>query len=298
MAKRQIPMERFAVHKKRAEGIRKYLIAGIKKIPSQKVAVAMSAGVDSHALLFAALEAGKTPVLYSFTLDDRKSRDFSCAKRTARILDLEFVPVILPTDIKVLKKYVTTEIYGPANDGYIVNKASVECLWPFFRLLDRVKEPAVLLGLFGDSWYCTSRSQKKLWVTGDYNKVVEAYLKLATGKAINTQVLMMQGHIKAAKLQTRLFTPYGDPKLFAVMKGMDPIHEGCYPIQKAPVRLAFWDYFEKCKESVYTHVSLQKGDSGIEEHFRKLLKTDLNQKNYKSTVGLYNEQLRKWQTAN
>jgi hypothetical protein len=40
--------------------------------------------------------------------------------------------------------------------------------------------------------------------------------------------------------------------------------------------------------AAFKHQNLQKGDSGISDHFEKLLGTDLNVGNHKSVVGVYN----------
>ncbi len=299
MGKRVIPREAFAQHEKRAARIRECLVDMLEEVPAKKIAIPLSSGVDSHAILFAALEAKKQPTIYSITLDDRESQDFRGARRTSEILGLPFVPVILPTKVSEIKRFISEEIYGPINPGIVITKATAECLWPVARLFDKVTEKAIVTGFNGDTWYCTLRSQKKVYDAegnAGYQRIVRQYFDNFNGAKMNDPARMMQlGYLKRYKPGVKLYVPYNDPRMFQVMKGMDPIKEGWRPIQKAPVRLAFFDYFEKCRESVYIHSPMQKGDSGIEEHFHKLLDTDLNTQGYKSTIGIYNTFLRKWQ---
>jgi hypothetical protein len=275
------------------------MVEYMKSIPCEEIAVLLSSGVDSHLLLFAILDAGKTPICYSATLDDRESKDFTCARNTADLLGLKFVPVILPTDVKHIYNFVKEEIYGPINPGIIVTKAHAECLWPVARIFDKIKEKAVVIGFGGDIWFSTLRSQKKEWLAGTYKEYVETQRLLYTGKTVKCPRRMVHDkYLALYKKGLKLYEPYYTKQMFKIMDGMDPIKEGWNPIQKAPFRLAFWEYFELCKDNVYMHVNLQKGDSGISEHFLKLLATDLNTGNYKSTLGIYNDQLRKWREEN
>lgn len=69
--------------------IRDVLIECASRIPDNKVALLLSAGMDSQALLFALKEASKEPVVYSFTLEDRESLDFRRARETANIFNCE-----------------------------------------------------------------------------------------------------------------------------------------------------------------------------------------------------------------
>lgn len=297
MGKRKIPIEAFALHEERSRKIRKVMVDLLKEVPGDEVAILLSSGVDSHGVLFAALEAGKTPVCYSATLDDRESQDFKGARNTAKTLGLKFVPVYLSTDVSEIYNFVSKTIYNPkVNPGITVGKALVECLWPVARIFDKIKEKHIVTGFNGDTWYCTLRSQKKEYLKGNYANVVKQYYTIYNSPdgIKEPQRIMQLGYLNQKKPGTNLYVPYNSPRMFKVMEGMDPIKEGWKPIQKAPMRLAFWDYFELCRDSVYIHVPLQKGDSGIEEHFRKLLDTDLNTKGYKSTIGIYNDFLRKW----
>lgn len=309
MGKRVIPREMFAQHEDRAKAIRKCVMAYVKKHSKTNTpAVLLSSGADSHLVLFAALRLGKKPTVYSCTLAGRESQDFKGARNTAKLFGLKFVPVILPTDVEHLMRYVPLLYDDRINPGFIVGKATAECTWPVAHALKAIQANGgteVLTGFGGDSWYCTLRSQKKLWLKGEYQNVLDSYLATAIKDNSGTptsqweckdiqQVIRLNWASTFAPKVKRIVVPFSDPSLFKIMHGMDPINEGCRPIQKAPWRLAFWEEFERTRSSVYIHVPMQKGDSGIEEHFHILLKSKLNTKGYKSTVGIYNDQLRLW----
>lgn len=309
MGKRVIPRELFSLHEDRAKKIRQCVMAYIKKhSKTDNPAILLSSGADSHLILFAALRLGKKPTLFSCTLAGHESQDFKGARNTAKLFGLKFVPVILPTDVQHLINYTKLLYDDRINPGLIVGKATAECTWPVAHALKAIKangNTEVITGFGGDNWYCTLRSQKKLWLKGEYQSVLDKYLYTSINDNKGTSTDNWEGKdpqqvIRLRWMETftptikRFIVPFSDPKLFEVMDGMDPINEGCRPIQKAPWRLAFWDEFEKARSSVYIHVPMQKGDSLIEEHFHKLLSSPLNTKGYKSTVGIYNDQLRIW----
>ena len=299
----------FAQHEDRAKAIRKCVMAYIKKhSKTDNPAVLLSSGADSHLLLFAALRLGKRPTVFSCTLAGQESQDFKGARNTAKLFGLKFVPVILPTDVEHLINYTKLLYDDRINPGLVVGKATAECTWPVAHALKAIKangNTEVITGFGGDTWYCTLRAQKKLWLKGQYQDVIDKYLVMAQNDNNGTdtghwggkdpqQVIRLNWMATFTPTIKKFLVPFSDPKLFKVMAGMDPIRDGCRPIQKAPWRLAFWDEFEKARASVYIHVPMQKGDSGIEEHFHILLQSRLNTKGYKSTIGIYNDQLRLW----
>lgn len=80
------------------------LIELVNTIEDNEVAISLSSGIDSASILFALLECNKKVHVYSFTLEDRESRDFKVAKELANRYNLEFTPIILSTNIEKLKK--------------------------------------------------------------------------------------------------------------------------------------------------------------------------------------------------
>lgn len=288
MGKKNLTKEQFAMHTKRAERLAKVMVDHVAGFKSKKVAVLLSAGVDSHACLFAAMRAKKQITCYSFTLDDRKSTDYRLAEQTAAAFGLPFVGVKLSTDLPVLKDYLW-DVFNVYNTGSIhVNKSSVECLWPLYNALNRTTEEhgATMIGFGGDAFFCTLRSQKKR--LHEYELVKQEYFNNVVTNKGDVQTLMLESWLAKHSPRHRLIMPFHAKEVFDIFKGMGPFDPGCKPIQKAPIRLAFWDEFQQT--DVRVHQSFQKGDSGISDHFAELLiPSDWNTRGLKSVKGIYND---------
>lgn len=284
MAQRRLSRELFAAHEDRAAKIRKAMVTNLKRQKVKDVAVLLSAGVDSHACLFAAMEAGLVPHCYSFTLADRESTDFKLARHTAQVFNLPFTPIILPLDIDSLKRYMLDLNYKYARD-IVVNKSSVECLWPLFTSLSLTsKHEATIIGFGGDVFFATIRSMKKR--LADYDVFKDDYLTNALLRQ-DPQAHAIDTWLSVNAPKHRMLEPINDKAVFNAMRGMHPFTEGSKPIQKAPIRLAFWDKFEMSE--VRVHQSFQKGDSGISDHFQILLTSDWNIRKSKAVKGIYND---------
>lgn len=246
----------------------------------KRAAVFLSGGVDSHSVLFALIELGVPVTAYSFTLDTHESRDFKIAKKTCETMHVPFVPVILSTDVAKLKKYV---IYVVKKLG-AYKKVDIECLWPMLSTLKQVEEEFVITATSADSHFALSKK-----ACMHYKDKVDYYRTIVFKKANTGQRLHMKS--ECAKLGKTYFTPYDTTRMCSELYGYtwDELNK---PKQKNPIRIAFPDQFERCK--VTQHTNLQLGDSGIAKHFEKLLETDLNTRNYKSVIGVYNELARKY----
>lgn len=281
----------FAIHRERSTRLRRVMVDEMRQQPARRVAVLLSAGVDSHACLFAALEADKKVTCYSFCLEDRVSTDYKVAQETAQIFGLPFVGVRLPIDLLTLKRYVLT-VFNRYNDKNIhINKSSVECLWPMWAALNAAvadKNQATVLGVGGDLFFCVTRGHKKRLLAGEYELMKQEYIEDAIIQQHTAQRIMLNCWLSRHAPKHALIYPFHSIPVFDVFKNMHPFDPGCKPIQKAPVRFAFWDYFQQC--NVRVHQNFQKGDSGISEHFsRTLLSSDWNTRKLKSVVGIYND---------
>ena len=307
MTKRVFPREAFAIHEERSAKIRRYLVSYVKrKVPTDTPAVFLSGGADSHLVLFAALHAGKTPTVFSCTMDDRESRDFRSARNTAKLFGLKFVPVLLPSSEERLIKYVKMMYSDELNPGLYVGKTTMECVWPVAHMMRKAYSRGhrdFLTGMGGDTWFSTIRSQRKAYLAGTYQKLLDHERSIVCQppqKSIedwegrDPQDVMVYSWRSRYAPDSRYHTPFETAKMFDIMEGLEPIKEGWKPIQKAPWRLAFFEEFEKARESVFVNSPMQKGDSGIEEHFQKLLKSKLNIRGSKNAVGIYNDQLELW----
>jgi asparagine synthetase B (glutamine-hydrolysing) len=237
----------------------------------------MSAGVDSHSALFASLEAGAKPVIYSFRMEGVLSRDFKMAQKTAQHFDLPFNEIILPDELDTLIRDVRQLAKFGAR-----SKTDFECFWPMRYMIPRIKEKVMFTGHGADSLYCLSRKACQHFKGREDEFRTQAF---ANKRAFQRHLI-----VKMCKRYDIKYVPsfYCDPVL-KIFQGTTPADIN-KPIQKAVSRFAFAEYFEQVK--VYTHTSFQLGDSGISSHFETLLDSELNPgRRYKSVRGVYNHVL-------
>lgn len=265
------------VTQRKAKQLRKVLVDRVLSYDTDRIAVPMSSGVDSHCALFAALEANKKPLIFSFRMDDRVSRDFRIAENTARLFNLDFIEVLLPSDVDKLVK--STRMLS---DFGCKSKTDFECFWPMVYLIRSMHEHKVKVFFTGhgaDSLYCMSRKAHQHFA-GRFDEF--------RTQAFSNKTAFQQRFIKRLAVD-QLGIDYC-PIFYCdeVLKiFLGATHEQMHhPIQKAISRFAFPEYFLKVK--VYTHQSFQIGDSGISDHFEKLLMTSLNVRRNKSIVGVFN----------
>ena len=246
------------------------------KASKQSAAVLLSSGVDSHSVLFACLELDIPVTAYSFTLDDRESRDFKYARSTANLFNVEFRKVALPTDLKSLQRFCLYAVRHGAR-----GKTDFECMWPMataFRQVAKDGHRYVLSATAADSHFALSKKANMR-----YKDKVDLYRRLVFKKRNTGQKLLLRA--EAASLGMEYFTPYDTTRMCSELHGYtwDELNK---PKQKQPIRMAFPEYFDKCKTTI--HTNLQLGDSGIAKHFHILLSSDWNRWSYKSPKGIYN----------
>ena len=246
------------------------LINLVNQIPEDTVAVSLSSGIDSMSVLFALLECNKNVVVYSFTLDDRESRDFKEAKELAEKLNLPFRPVILSTDIETLKRDVL--ILG--NEYGCKKKTDYICTWPYMYLTKMVSESVLATGMAADGHFVISKKGVL-----HFKDKPEVFRKSYFSNPSRCQ--LPQRTKLAKECGIKLFEPYLSQEMFDYL--LHSTWEECNkPQQKMPIRRAF-NY-----PKMHLHTNFQLGDSGITEHFEKLLNTDWNLHNYKSIIGILN----------
>lgn len=264
--------EHFKLHKK-AKKLRETLIGRIKQHGKKKIDIPLSGGVDSHCALFAALEAGCKPTVYSVHLEGVESRDLRTARHTAETFNVPLIEVELPNSLKRLIKDMT----WLAEFG-CVSKTEYECFWPMKYLIPTLKNKVVFTGHGADSLYCSSRKANQ-----HFKGREDEFRKMAFS---NRRAFQQHLLVKATGLRGITYCPifYCD-EVLQIFKGLSP-KELNTPIQKALSRFAFEEYFEQTR--VYVHQNMQLGDSGIAAHFEQLLTSELNTNKYKSVVGIYN----------
>ena len=75
-----------------------------QRIPEDGRVFVATGGVDSISLVASCIDAGYTPIIASFTLDDRESTDFIKAREAAKFFGVEFAPILLPTNRDFIAK--------------------------------------------------------------------------------------------------------------------------------------------------------------------------------------------------
>lgn len=243
------------------------------QIPDNEVAILLSSGIDSSSVLFALLEAKKKVTAYTFCLDDRVSRDLKYAELTAKEFDVPFIKIILPTNIHTLKEDLVDLVrYGARS------KTDFECGWPMLYAYSTIKEKNIFSGFGADGHFCIS---KKGMI--HFKNRIDEFRDNLWNKKTYVQKHMHENLCKVYK--KNFIAPYLSQNMYEIFKGTS-WEQVNRPHQKQPIRDSFAEEFSRIK--IFQHQNLQKGDSGISEHFEKLLHTELNIKNYKSVVGVYN----------
>ena len=241
------------------------------------VGVALSSGIDSMSVLLSLLECSKNVTIYSFTLENYESRDYLVAKDIANKLDLQFVPVFLPVDLIVLKK----DILIMAKKYECRKKTDFECFWPYLYMMKQVQENVIATGMAADGYFAISKKGSI-----HYKNDIQSFRKQYFSNANRCQLI--QRTKLAKELNKKLFDPYLSTEMYNLL--YESTWEECNrPHQKMPIRMAF--NYEKYMK-IYPHTNFQLGDSKISEHFKKLLDSDWNRKNYKSTTGIFNAVVR------
>tara|TARA_B100000700_G_scaffold88627_1_gene99996 strand:- start:112822 stop:113640 length:819 start_codon:yes stop_codon:yes gene_type:complete len=262
--------------------VREHITNTVAKTGDRSCSVLMSSGIDSHSVLFSCLDAGLKPVITSFTLDDRESRDFRAARHAAAYFDLEFRPVVLSTDLTKLKK----RVLQMARLG-VKGKTAFECLWPMFTAFSAIKEDVVFSGYGADAYFALSKRGTMHYKDDVSKYALEAFEKY---KEPDSQLNVLKAF--AAKRGITYAPPWLNKHITRqVRERVFTWDELNRPKQKNPVREQYAEYLAGCM--VYNHVNYQLGDSGISELFTKLLDDPVwNAAGYKSTTGIFNSVVR------
>lgn len=243
----------------------------------EPIAVLLSAGMDSHAVLFSLLELKKDIVVYSFTLEDRESRDFRMAKKTAEEFGLPFKAIYLPTSMPKVKKGLKDVVTTLGATG----KSAIECLWALKYAVDRIDERYITSGLAADIYFVLSKKGCM-----HYKDCADDY-RIPRWKAVRkpgSQTSMLKAYCKTVGKQW--LSPWLTKDMMLEFKGTswDDVNK---PQQKQPLRHQYAEYLTRVR--VYQHTNLQLGDSGISKLFTQLLDDPKwNRFGYKSMTGIYN----------
>lgn len=250
------------------------LINEVKNLPIDDVALCLSSGIDSQSLLFAMLECGINPSVYSFTLEDRESSDFTSARDLANKYNLTFEKIKLPLDMDSL----ISDCRIMAKEYGAIKKTDFECLWPFLYVYPKIKEHYVVTGIPADGLFCLSK-KGMIHFKDKVDEFRESYFANP-----NAGQRILRGKL-AKKYGKENIDPYYSIRIREYLYGYswDDLNK---PYQKMPIRNAFSEFKYM---PVVKHTNLQLGDSGISKLFEKLLYTSLNDRGYKSVIGIYNK---------
>jgi asparagine synthetase B (glutamine-hydrolysing) len=239
----------------------------------------LSAGLDSQSLLFSALELGKKVIVVSFTRADRESRDFKIAKAIAGKLELEFIPVYLPTSLSDIKKYTLML----STQYECKSKTEFECTYPMYFAYKAIREhsatTAVMMsGLGADCFYVLSKNGIIHYKDDPDTFREQTFLK-------ENYCQKRQHAILKKEFDIQHIIPYISTEIVNLFKGVS-WDECNTPMQKIHVRDQYKD--ELIEKHYFPHRSYQSGDNGISDLFKQLIDSDWNTKNWKSAVGIFN----------
>lgn len=253
--------------------LKKILESEAKQYKDNSVGVLLSAGVDSQSVLFSLLSVGNKPVVYSFTLDNHESKDYLKAKEVARKFNLKFVPIILPTNLDILKMDLKRlKNYGARS------KTDFECSFPMLYAYPVIEEEVVASGMAADGHFCIS---KKGMI--HYKDRIDEFRDNLFGNIRYAQKPIHD--LLANKYNKKLLFPFLESSVREYFRGKQ-WNEINKPKQKQSIRDTYPKWFEISEPTL--HTNFQKGDSGIDKLFHSLIYTDWNIGNFKSVVGILN----------
>lgn len=246
------------------------LVNQISNLPDT-VALCLSSGIDSIALLSLLLECNKNVIVYSFTLENHESFDFVTAKTLASMKNLKFVSVMLPESLDVLKH----DIMVLHEKFECEKKTDYECVWPFLYVYKSVCEDLIVTGLGAEGHFGTT---KKACI--HYKNDLDEYRRLFFSRPNVNQI--KQHKLLCEQYEIDNWFPFltDDVKNYFMNKSWYELNK---PHIKNPVFNIILDEFKPFIKSS----NLQLG-SGISVHFDKLLETNWNLHNYKSVTGIFN----------
>ncbi len=240
--------------------------------------IATSGGIDSSALVVAAIAADKDPRVISFTFDDFESNDYRRARRLAEHFGCPFEGVRMPSDPSPILCSIRLLI----RQYRLSKKARIECAFPFLYLTLAIQGKTLVTGLCADGHFGLS---KKAMI--HFRHPQAKFDQFRNEYFANPDAGGRQGIQKICNTyDVELVNPYLHASVFALLHGQswDDLNK---PRQKEAIRAAFP---ELDPLQLPRHTNLQLGDSKIAERLGATAMAAVPGSN--SAVGAYN-QLRK-----
>ena len=257
--------------------LKKIIKSDLEQIEEKNVALLFSGGIDSLFLLFSLLELGKNVICYTFCLEGIESSDLYYSKEAAEVFDVPHKTVTLPTDINLLVKEVKEIIV----EFGLVKKTEVECTWPLWRSIQQIRQKSIVTGIGSDSYFGLSKRAKIHFASSA--DLMDQFRSAYFSNPKNGQQEILPKICK--KFKKDMYHPFFAKGLLEAFKGKS-WEEINKPFEKQVLIDCFPKMYKQIK--LRRHQNFQCGDSGITDHFKKLLNTDLNVGDWKSTIGIYN----------
>lgn len=251
----------------------------LRQLPEKKVALLLSGGVDSASMLFMLLELGYEVTAYTFHMKRVESTDLQRALRLAYHLKIDLNTIALSDNIDHLVLDIRT-----LKDSYygMETKTDFECFWPVWTSVRQIEEKQIVTGLASDGHFGLS---KKAMIHYKENPQLfkEARLKAFSSKRYAQLNLCEQLEIQEEKI---ICSPY---RSMAVAEYLAEFnwYELNKPRQKEPIIAMYEEEFKKFGNP--KHVNLQCGDSGIQDHFHRLVSHPVNKRGLKTSIGVINQ---------
>ena len=251
-----------------------------------KVAVLMSGGIDSMTCAFAAEDAGKQVVCYTFQVGEWESKDSVTSQRYCEKLGWDFHLVKIPPE------NIERDFLKLADHYRCKSKVQFECTYPFMYLFDRVEERNVITGMAADIHFGNSRKvmvdviplKNERWKA---KQIFDADRldRVGGGKIprVTSRMIMI-----AKENGQNLIVPYIHQDVCDYFIELD-WWEMNQPLHKHATTSAYKHRFMEC--GYRKHANLQIV-SGIDKVFAGLLDGPLNVKNRKRVLDLCRDYVR------
>ena len=263
-----------------------------QRIPEDGRVFVATGGVDSISLVASCIDAGYTPIIASFTLDDRESTDFVKAREAAKFFGVEFAPILLPTNRDFIAKSVLQliQLHGARK------KVDIECMYPFLYLIESVAKLGAtdLVSGFGAGYYfCLTKqimiSLNKAKKRGASRREIIALLRAerercySPNPAVKKQFQRNLLYRFSQERGIRFHDPWWINPIYKLFLNCD-WDELNRPRTKEPMRCAFP---EMDALRLPPPTNLQLGDSGIAQLVSETIRERYTPK-AKSSVSAYN----------
>lgn len=251
----------------------------VEKCKDKEVALLLSGGVDSIALLLLLKELGYSVTTYTFHLAGVSSTDLERADNTARLMNVPNVKIRLSNSLQSL----INDLFQMCRDYEdIKTKVDFECFWPLLKSFNVVKERTIITGLGCDGHFGTSK-KAMIHYRNNAVKFKEERLKLFYGSRYVQFDFCQQYEKYSGKT---IFSPYRQTIIADFLVQYD-WYELNIPRQKWAIVKMFESDFSLL--GAPRHSGFQKGDSEISALFERLVHHSINVRGCKTSAGVFNQ---------